>query len=373
MTDLRNNGPQSAQDAAGPDAVRDAFRRQARICPTLGSPFMGILMAGLAEGLAPGAPVPDAILGWRGRPWADALALRVAGGLHALARSGARPALTAAYPGGTGGDLIAQALAALNEDHAYLLPWLSSAPQTNEVGRSSVLLGGALYAAARLSMPLEVLEIGSSAGLNLMFDRWRHDLGDGRIWGPLGAPATVIGNWQGATPPLSAPLLIAARAGCDLRPVDASDAAARARMLAYIWPDQSDRLTRAGAALSAVAAAGVIPEAADAGAWLGARMARNQARGTARMLIHTITWQYLPEGTRTAIRGTMAGAALRATDAAPLVWLRMEPDGAEEDASIRLTIWPGGEGRELGRGDFHGRWARWHDTPKPIPAGGPGI
>lgn len=373
MVDLRNNGPQMADHPTGPDAVRDAFRRQARICPTLGSPFMGVLMAGLAEGLRPGAPLPDAILGWRGRPWPDALALRVAGGLHALARSGTRPALRAAWPGGDGGDPVAEALAALEEEHDALAPWLESAPQTNEVGRSSIVLGGALFAADRLAKPLELLEIGASAGLNLMFDRWRHDLGGGRGWGPVGAPATVTGDWQGATPPLHAPLLIASRAGCDLRPVDASDPAARARMLAYIWPDQHDRLARAEAALTAVAAAGLRAEAADAGPWLADRLSRPQAKGSARMLVHTITWQYLPTPTRDAIRAAMADAAARATPAAPLAWLRLEPDGTADDASIRLTIWPGGEGQELGRGDFHGRWARWHDAPAPIPGGGPGI
>jgi hypothetical protein len=144
-------------------------------------------------------------------------------------------------------------------------------------------------------------------------------------------------------------------------------------MLAYIWPDQLDRLARAEAALSAVAAAGLTPEPADAGPWLAARLPRPQASGTARMLIHTITWQYLPEDTRAEIRAAMAAAAARATDAAPLVWLRMEPDGALADASIRLTIWPGGEGRELGRGDFHGRWAAWHDAPQELSPKEPGI
>lgn len=374
MSDLRNNGPQTAADPIGAEAARDAFRRQARICPALGSPFMGVLMAGLAERLAPGTPFADAILGWQGRPWGDALALRAAGGLHALARSGRRPALTAAYPGGAGGDPVEQALAAMAEESDFLLPWLDSPPQTNEVGRSSVLLGGALHAADRLSTPLEVLEIGASAGLNLMFDRWRHDLGAGRMWGPAGAPVTVRGDWQGAMPPVHAPLLVASRAGCDLNPADMADAAARDRMLAYIWPDQHDRLDRAEAAMHAVAAAGLRPEAADAGAWTADRLSRPQEAGTGRMLVHTIMWQYMPRDAKAAIRTALTAAAARAAADRPLVWLRMEPDGAAEDASIRMTIWPGdGEGRELGRADFHGRWARWHDAPRPIPDGGPGA
>jgi hypothetical protein len=384
MSDLRNNGPQNSDSIGAPPpqtveaAVRIAFARQARICPTLGSPFMGALMAGIGARLTGGAPFPDAVLGWPGRPWADALALRVAGGLHALARSGLRPALSAAYPGGSGGDAVAVGLAAMAQDGDFLLPWLDSAPQTNEVGRSSVLLGGALHAADRLAMPFEVLEIGASAGLNLMFDRWRHVLGGGRGWGAMDAPAVIESDWQGATPPLHAPLLIRARAGCDLRPMDASDPATKARMIAYLWPDQTARIARAEAALAAVAAAGLRPDAGDAGEWAADRLARPQPEGMARMLVHSIVWPYLPLPVKDRVRAALRDAGARATAARPLAWLRLEPDGAADDASIRLTIWtgaegPGGDGRELGRGDFHGRWARWHDAPHPIPDGGPGA
>ena len=42
-----------------------------------------------------------------------------------------------------------------------------------------------------------------------------------------------------------------------------------------------------------------------------------------------------------------------------LVLLSVEAEGATPDTAITLTLWPGGERRELGRADFHGRWVRW--------------
>ena len=57
----------------------------------------------------------------------------------------------------------------------------------------------------------------------------------------------------------------------------------------------------------------------------------------------------------------LAGAGAAATPDTPLAWLRLEPDGIRGSAAILLTLWPGGETRALGRGDYHGRFADWHD------------
>ena len=60
-------------------------------------------------------------------------------------------------------------------DH-YLADQLSSPPQTNEVARSGIVLGAMLHVAARTGLPLEIFEIGASAGLNLAFDEYVFDL-----------------------------------------------------------------------------------------------------------------------------------------------------------------------------------------------------
>ncbi|QDL90724.1 DUF2332 family protein [Paroceanicella profunda] len=337
-----------------PLAIEEAFRRQAEACEALGSPLTARvcrLVPGMLEG-----ELLRRIADWPGEPVADALALRLCGGLHALARDGRSPALTAAYPPGAGA-LEAGLAEALRAHQAFLLPWLDSAPQTNEVARSGVLLGGALEIARRTGLPLELLEIGASAGLNLAFDRYSYDLGAAGRWGS--ARVAIACEWRGRWPDTSTPLSVIARAACDRAPVPVRDRAARARMLAYVWADQAARLARAEGALDLVAEAPWAVEEADAADWVEARLATPPLPRSVRVLMHSIMWQYMPPETRERIRAAMAQAGAGATAQAPLAWLRMEADRSRGSAAILLTLWPGGETQELGRGDFHGRWADW--------------
>ncbi len=79
-------------------AIADHFRTQATACARLGSPFTAHLCERLVALLDGGTGVGRRVQGWPGDPRADALALRLCGGLHALARSGDAPELAAVYP-----------------------------------------------------------------------------------------------------------------------------------------------------------------------------------------------------------------------------------------------------------------------------------
>jgi hypothetical protein len=207
-------------------------------------------------------------------------------------------------------------------------------------------------------LPLELFEIGSSAGLNLGFDRYRYELGAGQ-WGAANAPVRIATRWEGIGPDLSTPITVVDRAGCDLRPIDAAAPADRERLLSYIWPDQSERLARAEAALSLAATSGTRIARADAGVWLAAHLASPMSPHRVRVVFHTIVWPYLPDATKAKLETAIRDAGARATVDAPLAWLRMEPDDVDGSAAIHLTRWPSGETRMLGRTDFHGRWTRW--------------
>ena len=236
---------------------------------------------------------------------------------------------------------------------------LQSAPQTNEVARSGILLGGLLTIATRTRMPLALLEIGSSAGVNLYPDHYAYDLAAAGRWGPPSAPLTITCYWRGDSPALDAPLTIASRRGCDLAPIDAADPAARERVLAYIWPDQSARLARTDAALAHVAANPVEIARAEAADWVEAKLARPPRDGLVRVLMHSITWQYFPRATQDRITAALTAAGKGGTARTPLAWLRLEPDNTPGTAAILLSLWPGGQTYELGRGDYHGRFADW--------------
>ncbi len=341
--------------------IRTAFAQQAHHCRQLGSPFTAAVCDALAALVDETTRVGRRILQWPGDPIAAALPLRSAGALNALARSGRAPGLAALYPPNALPDpeRLQDGIAAAAAAHdAFLHDFLDRPPQTNEVGRSSSLLGGCLLAAARTEKPLELFEIGSSAGLNLALDRYRYELGGPR-WGDEASPVTVRSTWEGAHPPLDAPLVVAARAGCDVNPLDPAAATDRERLLAYVWPDQTERLERLAAALALAAERGWQVERADAAEWLRHRLAAPAAPGRTRLVMHSIVWQYLPEATRAAIADIMREAGARASAAAPLAWFSIESDGRPDGAAMRLTVWPGGTREIVGRADFHGRWSRW--------------
>ena len=162
---------------------RSVPAEQAFWCERLGSPFTALLCGLIGERLDRTTAVGRRALDWPGEPSAavDALALRLCGGLHALVRAGAVPELAKLYPPAPlpEGDVLWAALApAPGEDE--LATWLERAPQTNEVGRSAVLMAGLLALAERFPQPMHLLELGASAGLNLRLDAYGYDLGGRR-------------------------------------------------------------------------------------------------------------------------------------------------------------------------------------------------
>jgi hypothetical protein len=341
------------------DQIRQSFLRQAKACSDLGSPFSARLGTLAAERLTEDSRVGATVLGWPGNPdgTGDALALRLAGTLHALVRSGQNPALAAVYPPHEVDDdtFWATVEAALRHNEAFILERLKSAPQTNEVRRSSALLPGFLTIAALTGKPLILSEVGASAGLNLQWDRYSYQLGDFH-WGKASA-VELAPRWEGPPPPEAA-IEITERAGCDLNPLDPASQDDRLRLFSYIWADQQDRLNRTAAALAMATESGLKIEKADAIDWLRHRLATPRP-GMTHVIYHTIAWQYLPQALKAKGEALIADAGARATPDSPLARLQLEADGKPEGAALLLTLWPSGETREIGRADFHGRWVKW--------------
>lgn len=343
------------------DQVLQQFASQAAACDELGSPFTARLCRLLERRLNVTSHFGRRILEWDGDPFSDNVALRACGAIHALARSGWEPNLTSTYPPNELNDnnLWDAISDALRHNDVFLTERLSSPPQTNEVARSGWILGAMLHLASMTRMPLEVFEVGASAGLNLAFDEYRYDFGEGRVWGDKNVPLTVECAWRGSTPPLDAPLAVVGRHGCDLRPVDPGDADDRARLVSYVWADQLHRMHRVEAALVHAAKHHRTVDRADAAEWLAEKLATPQLPGTTRVVMHTIVWDYLPEAARARIDRTLSTVGAGATSQRPFARVGVEPDEVPGSARIDLTVWPDGSTVTLGRGDFHGRWAEW--------------
>jgi hypothetical protein len=338
-------------------AVRAAFARQAHWAEKLGSPFMVQLCALLGERLDRDTAVGRRVLDWPGSAdsFADALPLRLTGGLHALVRRGDMPGLAACYPPNRVPDSDAF-WAALRPVLAEpdLLPWLDSAPQTNEVGRSAVLMSGLLALAHRFPKPVELLELGASAGLNLVLDRYGYDLGGIRAGDPV-SPLRLKPEWKGPPPP-EARVEVATRRGVDLNPLDPRRDGDR--LLAYVWPDQSRRLAQLEAALAIAAEDPPEVEPGDAAGWIEATLVQAQAAGTARVVLHSVAFQYFPDAAKARIAAAIEEAGAAATETAPLAWLRYEHDPGDERITLRLRTWPGEE-RLLAHCHPHGSSIRW--------------
>ncbi len=316
---------------------------------------MARLMALMADRLTPehGA-LAARLFDWSGDvgPSGASLPLRLAGGLHALRRMG-RAELAKVYPPAhpADDDLWRAVARAMVEEAAFLDAWVDNAPQTNELRRAVVLRGVGQWLAARHDLPLELCELGASAGLNLNWDRYAM-VAQGKAFGPPASDAalTFTPDWTGPLPPAVEPVIVARR-GNDLNPLSPKDDALP--LMAYLWPDQPERLARMEAALR-------LPpnqvDRADAADWLDALP--EQATGTCRLICHTVAWQYFPEATAARARARIEALGEAATDATPLAWFGMEADGGR-GAGLTLRLWPGNEARDVGRCDFHGRWVDW--------------
>ncbi|HIM63538.1 MAG: hypothetical protein COB68_04760 [SAR202 cluster bacterium] len=115
--------------------------------------------------------------------------------------------------------------------------------QTNVVRRCAVLLPAFAVAMGRdAGQPLSLVEIGASAGLNLLWDRYSYTYSDAQRWGDPDHPVQLSSIIRGdLRPPLpdSIPKVVF-RVGLDLSPVDISDPDAVDWLRALVWPERVD-------------------------------------------------------------------------------------------------------------------------------------
>ena len=351
----------SSDSAAAGDKeelVRNHFRAQADASGRLGSPFMAMLCRVVAEVLDHSTATGRRVLDWDGRPDEDVLSLRLCGGLHRLVLSHADPALASAYPPNPAdaGRLRAVVEEALHRSDDFLLGALDGPPQTNEIARSAMLFPGFLAIARHFESPLDIAEIGSSAGLNLLFDRFHYRYGAREVGDPA-SPVKLAPEVIGQPPRLDGSLKVVRRSGSDIAPLDVADDAQRLRLRSFVWPDQAVRLQRLDAAIALARAEPFMLEKADAADFVSSRL-DGRTDGAVFVLFHSIMWQYMPSESRARVEAMLTETGT--SSGAPVAWLRMEPlDTREPHATLSLTMWPGGESRHLARCDFHGRWIEW--------------
>lgn len=337
------------------------LRLQAQGCAELGSPLYASLRESAANDLNAEGAVWDVLAGFETESEWSAVSLRLMSAVHRLVLQELLPVLAAHYPS-VGGDGDASAAwpafrDALAEHRMEIRQSIARGCQTNEVGRSAALLGGFLEVAHRTRLPLRILEIGASAGLNLRWDRYRYESGE-TCWGDEHSPVRFV-NVFDVPPPLDRVAEVAERKGCDLAPIDPTADEGALSLRSFIWADQLGRLSRLAGAIEIAQEIPAAIERLDAATFLERELDTRWA-GTATVVYHSVFIQYVNEGGRRRITSAIDQAASRAAPDAPVYHLRMEPAGRaqgtlQEEGRFDIRL----NGELLGTSRAHGTDVHW--------------
>jgi hypothetical protein len=218
---------------------------------------------------------------------------------------------------------------------------MARSTQTNEAARCATLLPALM----QLPQPLALLEVGASAGLCLLPDRYAYDFGGHQLTPP------------GASAPPRLPEIVW-RAGLDLNPIDVRDDEHCAWLEALVWPGQDQRLANLRAAL---AVARKDPPRLKRGNLLHdlAELAAEAPRAATLVVFHTAVLAYVRDH---AQRNTFA----RSVRELGAVWISNEAPGVFPDIAAQLPEPPprgrfvlAVEGRPMAFSDPHGAVLQW--------------
>jgi hypothetical protein len=230
--------------------------------------------------------------------------------------------------------------------------------QTNEVRRCGCLLPAFTHVAQQAEgRPLAMVEIGASAGLNLLWDRYGYDYGIGRGIGDLRSPVQITCTLHGDQRPMLPETLppVGMRLGLDLNPIDVCDPDAVRWLRALIWPDETGRaeiLQQASQVarldpprLLAGDAVDLLPE-----------VLRTISADQTLCVFHTHTINQFPLQARSRLSALLAEHAARQD----LYRISIEWLG-HGDPCLELASWQAGVVTEhlLAHCDAHGEWLEW--------------
>ena len=343
------------------DRLCESLAKHAEEAAAWKSPMYSAFATAMRRDVEAGGPTWNLLEPYADEPADEYYAFRALAAVHHQVIAGELPELAKHYPS-VGGDGDAEAAWPLVRERfaahsPEVLATLRHPLQTNETARCGALIGGFLVAARDTGLALRVREVGSSAGLNLHFDRYRYEA-VGRAFGPADSPVRFVDHWEGGAPPFDVPMEIASRRGCDLDPIDATSEDGRLSLLSYIFCDQMPRYELLREAIEVARAYPVTVDRESLDEW-AARELADPPDGEATIVFHSLVWIYLPEDVRRRTRSVFEAAAEAADVRRPFGWLCYELDPDLLRCELRLTLWPGGEDRLLGRGDVHLAPVEW--------------
>jgi len=283
-------------------------------------------------------------------------ALRLFGAVHHLVLTGVAPGALTGEP-----DDFRAALAANAETIGQRVR--EQGVQTNEVQRCTALLPAFLTVARETGKPIELLELGPSAGLNLLLDRYRYRYATG-TWGMSTARLELSTRERGRRVPgtlLGTELEIRRRRGIDLAPVDVASEDGYLLLRSFVWPGLEDRVRRLDTAVATLREHRTRVELLE-GDYVELVPELLEARpvDAVTIVFQTASTGYLPAQAAAQLRDTLAAAG---ADGRPLAWVSTrrtdEREGERDDMyELELRVWPA-EARLACHMDFHGNWLEW--------------
>jgi len=241
---------------------------------------------------------------------------------------------------------------ALDRHGEFLATWMVEQDvQTNEVQRSWALLPA--FLSVWDGRPLDLLELGSSAGLNLVWDRYRFAYASG-AWGAgdlelrgddrIPLPAELLGR----------EVTVVRRRGIDLNPVDVTSDRGARLLRSFIWADQPARLERLDRAIEI--ARNEPPQLME-GDYVEAlpSLLRNRREGALLVVFQTASTMYIDRAGADRVRAAFHDAARDE----PLVYVTAGRAADDDGFSLEVVRYPSGVAERLAVFDFHGEWLDW--------------
>jgi hypothetical protein len=242
--------------------------------------------------------------------------------------------------------------------------------QTNDCGRSALIAPGLTWLASHLGGRFSLIDVGASAGLNLLCDHYRIDYGTFGATGPPDSPVAIHCRVAGGEPPIADRLpTFVTRLGIDRSPIDLTDPTDVRWLLACVWPD-SGRLERVAASIELAQQRPPRVLAADANTALPDVLA-GLPTGTAAVIVTTWAFAYFSLEDRQEFVALLDAASRTR----PIAWLSAEAPGTVEplSESVAAHIDPSGSdvlgavlfdggvhrGEFLGFVGTHGAWIDW--------------
>lgn len=241
--------------------------------------------------------------------------------------------------------------------------------QTNEIGRSAVFLPGFHLLDTEVGQ-LARIDVGASAGLNLLGPECHYDYRPGGSIGPASSAVRISCSTRGHVPLPAQHPRFGISVGLDARPVDVRDADQARWLEACVWPDEVERFRRLHEAIEMARAIGVDVRAGDAIAGITSLLDEVSASGHP---VVTTSWvmNYVSADERSRFVATLDGAG-RQRD---LSWVYAEHPGlcpelpgtppAQDSRRVPTAVvivrWRRGTrtAEHVGQCHPHGRWLHW--------------